>query len=102
MVTTITGIIQGLAVVVGILGLSIWGLARIARPVFPELSSLTNQYIGSLVIGVVIGALTGAAAAYLLVQRMESEEGLEMTPGEGVKLGVSVFSFLRQVTQLGG
>ncbi len=30
-VTTITGIIQGLAVVIGILGLSIWGLAKIAR-----------------------------------------------------------------------
>ena len=53
-VETITGIIQGLAVVIGIAGLSIWGLARIARPVFPELSSLTQQYIGSLVIGVVI------------------------------------------------
>jgi len=53
-VTTITGIIQGLAVVVGILGLSIWGLAKIARPVFPELSNLTNQYIGGLVIGVVV------------------------------------------------
>lgn len=53
-VTTITGIIQGLAVVVGIAGLSIWGLARIARPVFPEMSQLTSQYIGSLVIGVVV------------------------------------------------
>jgi hypothetical protein len=53
-VITITGIIQGLAVVVGIAGLSIWGLARIARPVFPEMSQLTNQYIGSLVIGVVV------------------------------------------------
>ena len=53
-VTTITGIIQGLAVVVGILGLSIWGLAKIARPVFPELSNLTNQYIGGLVVGVVV------------------------------------------------
>lgn len=53
-VETIVGIIQGLAVVVGIAGLSIWGLARIARPIFPELSNLTNQYIGSLVIGVVI------------------------------------------------
>ncbi len=53
-VTTITGIIQGLAVVIGILGLSIWGLAKIARPVFPELSNLTNQYIGGLVVGVVV------------------------------------------------
>ena len=53
-VETIVGIIQGLAVVVGIAGLSIWGLARIARPIFPELSNLTQQYIGSLVIGVIV------------------------------------------------
>jgi type IV secretory pathway VirB2 component (pilin) len=53
-VTTITGIIQGLAVVVGILGLSVWGLAKIARPIFPEMSNLTQQYIGSLIIGVVV------------------------------------------------
>ena len=53
-VETIVGIIQGLAVVVGIAGLSIWGLAKIARPIFPELSNLTQQYIGGLVVGVVV------------------------------------------------
>ena len=53
-VETITGIIQGLAVVVGIAGLSIWGFAKIARPIFPELSGLTQQYIGSLVVGVIV------------------------------------------------
>lgn len=52
-VETITGIIQGLAVVVGIAGLSLWGMAKIARPIFPELSNLTNQYISSLVVGVI-------------------------------------------------
>jgi hypothetical protein len=52
-IETITSIIQGLAVVVGIAGLSIWGMAKIARPIFPELSNLTNQYISSLVIGVI-------------------------------------------------
>ena len=67
-----------------------------------ELTTTGDWKPRAIMIGIVIGALTGAAAAYLLVQRMESEEGLEMTPGEGVKLGVSVFSFLRQVTQLGG
>lgn len=53
-----------------------------------------------LVIGAIVGALTGLGTAYLLVQRSE-EEGLTMTPGEGVKLGVSVFSFLRQISNLG-
>ena len=53
-VETITGIIQGLAVVVGIAGLSVWGFAKIARPIFPEISNLTQQYIGSLVVGVIV------------------------------------------------
>jgi type IV secretory pathway VirB2 component (pilin) len=52
-VTVITGIIQSLAVVVGVLGLSFWGFARIARPIFPELMNTTNQYINQFVIGLV-------------------------------------------------
>ena len=70
-VTTITGIIQGLAVVIGILGLSIWGLAKIARPVFPELSNLTNQYIGGLVVGVVVVFLA-ATVVEALASAVES------------------------------
>ncbi len=54
-----------------------------------------------LLLGAVLGALTGLGAAYLLVQRVESDEQLKLTPGEGVKLGISIFAFLRQVTQLG-
>ncbi|MBL7162237.1 MAG: hypothetical protein ISS57_06500 [Anaerolineales bacterium] len=67
----------------------------------------TNEQIPSdnwktriLIIGAVIGALTGLGTAYLLIQRADEEAGLKMTPGEGAKLGVSVFSFLRQITQL--
>lgn len=67
-----------------------------------ELTTTAEWKTRTIMMGIVIGALTGAAAGYLLIQRMESEEGLEMSAGEGVKLGVSVFSFLRQVTQLGG
>ena len=52
-VVTITGIIQSLTVVVGILGVTLWGFAKVARPIFPELSQLTGQYIGQFVIGVV-------------------------------------------------
>lgn len=54
-----------------------------------------------LMLGVIIGALTGLGTAYLLIQRADGEEGLNITPGEGVKLGVSVFSFLRQISNLG-
>ena len=53
-VESITNIIQGLTVVVGILGLTLWGFAKVARPIFPELSQLTNQYVGQFVLGVVV------------------------------------------------
>lgn len=54
-----------------------------------------------LLLGAVIGALTGLGAAYLISQRIEEGEELELTPGEGVKLGIAVFAFFRQITQLG-
>lgn len=54
-----------------------------------------------LVIGAIVGALTGLGTAYLLIQRSEDGDGLNLTPGEGVKLGVSVFGFLRQISNLG-
>jgi hypothetical protein len=53
-VTTITDIIQSLTVVVGILGVTMWGFGKVARPIFPEIAQLTSQYIGQFVIGVVV------------------------------------------------
>ena len=56
----------------------------------------------TIVIGIVLGALAGMGAAYLLVQRAEREgRNPEMTPGEGVKLGLLVLGVLRQIAQLG-
>ena len=52
-VTTITDIIQSLTVVVGILGMTIWGFGKVARPVFPEIAGLTQQYISQFLVGVV-------------------------------------------------
>lgn len=53
-----------------------------------------------ILIGTFIGALAGAAAAYLLSQNLENEE-FRIEPKDGVKLGVAAFSFLRNVTDLG-
>ena len=52
-VTTITDIIQSLTVVVGILGVTIWGFGKVARPIFPEVAGLTQQYISQFLVGVV-------------------------------------------------
>ncbi len=61
-----------------------------------------NWRIKTLVLGGVIGAAVGLGAAYLLIQRAEKEQGkLQMSAGEGIKLGLLVLGLLRQVAQLG-
>ncbi|OGN97065.1 MAG: hypothetical protein A2Z71_02500 [Chloroflexi bacterium RBG_13_50_21] len=55
-----------------------------------------------LVIGAVVGALTGLGAAYLLIQRAKKRaEPPNLNAGEGIKLGLLVFGLLRQVAMLG-
>ncbi len=53
-----------------------------------------------LAIGAIIGALTGLGAAYLLI-RQADEEGVQFSSKEGVKLGINLLGFLRQITKLG-
>lgn len=56
----------------------------------------------TLLIGALIGAVTGVGAAYLLVQRAEKEEGVaQLSTGEGIKLGLLLLGLLRQVAQFG-
>jgi hypothetical protein len=52
LVISITDIIQSVAIAAGILGLSFWGIGKVARPVFPQVASLTQNYIPDLLIGV--------------------------------------------------
>ena len=55
-----------------------------------------------MVLGVVIGALAGLGAAYLLVQRAEKRGAApELDAKEGITLGLLVFGLLRQVATLG-
>jgi hypothetical protein len=55
----------------------------------------------ALLLGGVLGALTGVGAAYMLVQRVEQDgEELRLGPGEGVRLGLLVLGMLRQVSKL--
>ncbi len=56
-----------------------------------------------LIVGAVIGALTGLGAAYLLIQRAEKDGSRpELSTKEGISLGLLVFGLLRQVSMLGG
>jgi hypothetical protein len=55
-----------------------------------------------LVIGAVVGVLTGLGAAYLLIQRAKKRaEPPNLNASEGIKLGLLVFGLLRQVAMLG-
>jgi len=58
--------------------------------------------VKTLVVGAVIGALTGLGAAYLLTRRAEQKgEPLAINSGQGLKLGMLVAGLLRQILSLG-
>ena len=54
-----------------------------------------------IIIGAILGAITGAGAGYLLSRRIEEGEELQLTAGDGIKLGGSIITLLRQVSSLG-
>jgi hypothetical protein len=62
----------------------------------------TNWKMKTILVGGLIGALTGMAAAFILVQRSESQ-GTRPNLGTGdcLRLGVKVMGLLRDVTRLG-
>ena len=69
-VETIINIIQGLTLVVGILGFVLYGFGKVARGIFPELAQMTQQYIKDFTVGVVVvyGATTIVEAMVTSVQ----------------------------------
>jgi membrane protein DedA with SNARE-associated domain len=54
-----------------------------------------------IILGAVLGAVTGAGAGYLLSKRIEEGEEIQLTAGDGIKLGGSIITFLRQISNLG-
>ncbi len=56
----------------------------------------------NLIVGALIGAVTGLVAASLLNRRAEKDEReTAITTGEGLKIGVLVFGLLRAIASLG-
>lgn len=56
----------------------------------------------TLIIGGVIGALTGLGAAYLLTRRAEQKgEPVAISSGQGLKLGMLLAGLLRSILSLG-
>lgn len=55
-----------------------------------------------LVIGTVIGALAGAASAFLLIKRAESEDAdPKLSAGEGIQVGLGLLGLMRLIAGFG-
>lgn len=65
-----------------------------------SLGSTLNWRTRAMIIGGVVGAAVGIAAAYMIAQRSQDDQPPEMSVGEGVKLGVLVFGLLRSISNL--
>ena len=50
----------------------------------------------TLLVGTAIGAISGLAAAYILIQKSEkAQTEPSLSPGDGVKIGLGVLSVLK-------
>lgn len=67
-----------------------------------EIEKTNNSWKSkTLLIGAIIGALTGLGTAYFLIQNAEKEgESINFSSGQGLKLGLLILGTLRQVMQL--
>ncbi len=55
-----------------------------------------------MLLGGILGALTGVGAAFILIQRAEMQnEQPKLSAGEGVKVGLGVLGLLRLISDFG-
>jgi hypothetical protein len=55
----------------------------------------------TLIIGAVAGLIFGLASAYIVIQRSEQLDTLpEMSPGDGVKIGLGLLGVLRLISDV--
>lgn len=55
-----------------------------------------------MLVGAVLGAITGLGAAFILIQRAESQQiQPKLSAGEGVKVGLGVLGLLRLIADFG-
>ena len=61
-----------------------------------------NSKTKTIILGTIIGALAGAASAFLLIKRAEdAEENPSLSPGEGLQLGLGILGLMRLIAGRG-
>ncbi len=76
------------------------GKVVISNVNLPEIGTAWTTKV--LLIGTLVGALTGLGGAYLLIQRSKNRnETPNLDAKEGLRLGLLLFGLLRQVATLG-
>ncbi len=62
-----------------------------------------NWKISTIVVGVLVGALTGAGAAMLLIKKSESSNSTpKVSANQGIQVGLGVLGLLRMISGFGG
>jgi len=65
-------------------------------------ANISMGEIETIILGTLIGALAGAASAYLLVKRAETEDiQPKLSPGEGIQVGLGVLGLMRMIAGFG-
>ena len=63
---------------------------------------MVKQRRDLIIIGALLGAVAGAMAAVILVQRAEeAQQSPKLTAGDGVKVGLGVLGLLRMISEIG-
>jgi hypothetical protein len=66
------------------------------------MDELNNWKTRAMIIGAVIGAITGLGAAYILVRRAEEAQTKpQLTTGDGVKIGMGLAGVLKLISDIG-
>jgi hypothetical protein len=66
------------------------------------MDEMNNWKTRAMIIGAVIGAITGLGAAYILVRRAEEAQTKpQLTTGDGVKIGMGLAGVLKLISDIG-
>ncbi len=61
-----------------------------------------NWKMITLLVGGLVGLLSGLAGAYLIIRKQEQTgEPLKLTSGDGARLGMGIFTLLKQLLDSG-